>query len=102
MFDIKKKDMKGFTALLSEMEEDGDVVKSKAEYYGIPENMGLVVGKFQGHQRGFGFVIAETERPDVFIPADNVNGAMNGDKVIAKVLKKKKIMERNVKAKLLR
>jgi len=87
VFDIRKKDMKGFAALLAEMEIDGDIVKTKTEYYGIPENMGLVVGKFQGHQRGFGFVVAEVERPDVFIPADNVNGAMNGDKVLAKVLK---------------
>ncbi|MBU3181546.1 ribonuclease R [Clostridium psychrophilum] len=86
-FDIRKKDMKEFKTLLNKMEVDGDIVKSKTEYYGIPENMGFVVGKFQGHQRGFGFVIAEIERPDVFIPADNVNGAMNGDKVLAKVLK---------------
>jgi len=87
IFDIRKKEMKGFTAFLAEMEKDGDIVKSKNEYYGIPEKMGLVVGKFQGHQRGFGFVIAEVERPDIFIPADNVNGAMNGDRVLAKVLK---------------
>ncbi|MCB2295355.1 ribonuclease R [Clostridium algoriphilum] len=87
VFDIRKKDIKGFAAVLAEMEIDGDIVKTKTEYYGIPERMGLVVGKFQGHQRGFGFVIAEIERPDIFIPADNVNGAMNGDKVLAKVLK---------------
>ena len=87
VFDIRKKEMKGFSALMAEMEEDGDIVKSKNEYYGIPEKMGLVVGKFQGHQRGFGFVIADIERPDVFIPADNVNGAMNGDRVLAKILK---------------
>ena len=87
VFDIRKKDTKGFVALLDEMEKDGDIVKSHTEHYGIPEKMGLVVGKFQGHQRGFGFVIAEVERPDIFIPADNVNGAMNGDKVLAKILK---------------
>jgi len=87
VFDIRKKETKGFAALLAEMEKDGDIVKSHTEHYGIPEKMGLVVGKFQGHQRGFGFVIAEVERPDIFIPADNVNGAMNGDKVLAKILK---------------
>src|SRR5665647_847603 len=87
VFDIRKKDMKGFAALLAEMERDGDIAKSRTECYGTPEKMGLVLGKFQGHQRGFGFVIAEVERPDVFIPADNVNGAMNGDKVLAKILK---------------
>ena len=87
IFDIRKKDMKGFAAMLSDMERDGDIAKSRTECYGTPEKMGLILGKYQGHQRGFGFVIAEVERPDVFIPADNVNGAMNGDKVLAKILK---------------
>lgn len=87
VFDIKKGDTKEFANLLAAMEQNGEVVKTRTEHYGIPEKMGLVIGKFQGHQRGFGFVIAEEERPDIFIPADNVNGAMNGDKVLAKVLK---------------
>ncbi|MFT5874789.1 MAG: ribonuclease R [Clostridium sp.] len=87
VFDIKKAGMKEFSNLLADMERNGEVVKTRTEYYGIPEKMGLVIGKFQGHQRGFGFVIADEERPDIFITADNVNGAMNGDKVLAKILK---------------
>ncbi|MCJ7690679.1 MAG: ribonuclease R, partial [Clostridiaceae bacterium] len=87
VFDVKKGDMKEFATLLAAMEEKGDVVKTRTEHYGIPERMGLVIGRFQGHQRGFGFVIAQEERPDIFITADNVNGAMNGDTVIAKILK---------------
>ncbi len=87
VFDIRKGDMKEFTSLLAGMEKDGEIIKTRTEHYGIPEKMGLVIGKFQGHQRGFGFVIADEERPDIFIPADNVNGAMNGDRVLAKVLK---------------
>ncbi|MCB2312324.1 ribonuclease R [Clostridium tagluense] len=87
VFSIKKANMKDFAKLLSEMEKDGQIVKTRTEHYGIPEKMGIVSGKFQGHQRGFGFVIADEERPDIFIPADNVNGAMNGDRVLAKILK---------------
>ena len=87
VFHIKKADMKEFKNLLAEMEKSGQIVRTRTEHYGIPEKMGLVIGKFQGHQRGFGFVIAEVERPDIFIPADNVNGAMNGDIVLAKILK---------------
>lgn len=87
VFSIKKANMKDFTNLLSEMEKNGQIVKTRTEHYGIPEKMGIVSGKFQGHQRGFGFVIADEERPDIFIPADNVNGAMNGDRVLAKILK---------------
>ena len=87
VFNIKKASLKEFKGLLTDMEKDGQIVKTRTEHYGIPERMGIVIGKFQGHQRGFGFVIADVERPDIFIPADNVNGAMNGDKVLAKVLK---------------
>ena len=41
---------------------------------GIPEKMGLVffLELFKGIKRGFGFVIADEERPDIFIPANNV------------------------------
>lgn len=87
IFDIKKKERPEFEELLNQMEKDGQIVKNRTEHYGIPERMGLVVGKFQGHHKGYGFVIAEIERPDIFIPSSNVNGAMNGDKVIAKILK---------------
>jgi ribonuclease R len=51
----------------------------------VPDRMGLVVGRLQGHQKGFAFVIPEEERPDVFIPSSYLNGAMHGDKVVAKV-----------------
>jgi len=87
VFNIKKANMKDFIELLTGMEKNGEIVKTRTEHYGIPEKMGIVIGKFQGHQRGFGFVIADEERPDIFIPADNVNGAMNGDRVLAKILK---------------
>ncbi|MDF2881066.1 MAG: ribonuclease [Clostridiaceae bacterium] len=87
IFDIKKKERSEFEELLNQMEKDGQIVKNRTEHYGIPDRMGLVVGKFQGHHKGFGFVIAEVERPDIFIPSSNVNGAMHGDKVIAKILK---------------
>src|SRR5690606_25382948 len=87
VFSIGKKDIKEFKKLLNDMEKDGQIIKNRAEYYGIPEKMGLVSGTFQGHQRGFGFVIADEERPDIFIPANNVKGAMHGDRVVVKILK---------------
>ncbi len=48
--------------------------------------MNLVVGRLQGHDRGFGFVIPENEDTnDVFVSADSMNGAMHNDRVIARV-----------------
>ena len=48
--------------------------------------MGLIPGKIQIHQKGFGFLIPEYEgEKDVFIQSSCMNGAMNGDKVLAQI-----------------
>lgn len=85
VFDIKKSERKDFEKILNGMEKDGQIVKTRTEHYGVPDRMGLVVGRLQGHQKGFGFVIAEEERPDVFVPSSYMNGAMHGDKVVVKI-----------------
>ena len=87
VFAIKKADNRDFKEVLKTMEKDGQIIRNSAGNFGVPENMGLLVGKFQGHQKGFGFVILGNERPDIYIPSSAVNGAMNGDKVIAKILR---------------
>ncbi|NMM65260.1 ribonuclease R [Clostridium sp. P21] len=85
VFDVKKSERKDFEKILDDMESDGEIVKTRTEYYGVPDRMGLVVGKLQGHTKGFGFVITGDDRPDIFIPSSYMNGAMNGDKVVAKI-----------------
>ncbi|MDP4177933.1 MAG: ribonuclease R [Bacillota bacterium] len=87
IFDIKKADMKDFQNTINDMEKNGEVIRTRTDHFGVPEKMGLVLGKFQGHQKGYGFVIPDAERPDIFIPSSFVNGAMNGDKVVAKITK---------------
>lgn len=89
VFGMRKGDRKEFKKILSGMEKDGLIVKNKSGKYGVPNRMGLVTGKFQGNQRGFGFVMPE-DGVDVFIPISGVNGAMNGDYVIARVVKEEK------------
>lgn len=84
---ISKEDIRMFEDALEDMETDGDLIRIKSNLYGLPEKMGLIVGKLQGHQKGYGFVIPENGESDVFIPIANMYGAMHGDKVIAKVLR---------------
>lgn len=85
VFGISKREMDEFQDLLDQMEKDGQIIKTRTNLYGIPEKMGLVVGKLQCHHKGYGFVIPETERTDIFITSSFMNGAMNGDKVVAKI-----------------
>lgn len=72
---------------LIKLEENGEIIKTRFGTYGLPEKMGLVSGRFQLTSKGFGFVIPDNkgERPDVFIPPRALNGAMNNDRVMARV-----------------
>lgn len=89
IFSISKEEEEEFIKVLSDMEKEGLIIRTRKNRYGIPEKMNLVVGKLQGHERGFGFVIPENSNmQDVFIPAGELNGALHGDKVIAKIINK--------------
>lgn len=86
--EIEKGDRNTFNNLLDEMEREGLIFKTKKNRYGLPERMNLVVGKLQGNARGFGFIISDLEdMADVYISQENMGGAMNGDRVVAKILK---------------
>lgn len=80
-------DHDGFLKVLQELENEGKVICTRKMKYGLPEKMNLAVGKLQGHANGFGFLIQDTPGvPDVFISADNMNGAMHNDRVVARLL----------------
>lgn len=88
-FGIEKKDMDSFFKILVGLEKEGLIIKAKNERYGLVDSDYLITGKLEGHERGFGFVVPkEKNREDVFIPAENMNGAMHGDTVIATIVKR--------------
>jgi ribonuclease R len=89
-FQIGEEEQEAFTALLDKMEEDGDIVKTRAERYGVPERFNLVRGTLQGSTKGFGFVIPDQPgKPDIYIHLNDMNGAMDGDLVLARIHKGK-------------
>ncbi len=72
-------------ALLRDMERRGEVILTRKNKYGVPEKMGLVVGRLQGHAKGFGFVLPDRfGEADIYISAENMNGAMHNDRVVAR------------------
>ncbi|MCW3488603.1 ribonuclease R [Dethiobacter alkaliphilus] len=83
-----KRDIKRFHKLLEEMEQEGKIIKTRYARYGVPEKMNLMVGTLQGNQAGFGFIIPNNrDFSDVFVPANQMNGAMHGDNVVARLIK---------------
>ncbi|MCR5756711.1 MAG: ribonuclease R [Selenomonas sp.] len=79
-----------FAGALEELEEEGAIIKNRSDLYGVPSRMHLVVGRISMTAKGFGFIIPdvrETEaETDVFVPANAVGSAMNGDRVVARVM----------------
>ncbi|MCG8483272.1 MAG: ribonuclease R, partial [Clostridia bacterium] len=111
---ILKKNRKGFGFVISESDDKGDVYISSSEMNSamhgdrvavrlmfdeegdksregevvkvIKRNNYEVVGTFDRSDK-FGFVIPDDPRVghDIFIPQDQINGAVTGDKVVAKI-----------------
>ena len=88
VFDIYPDEYKAFKKALKAMEKEGTIIRTKKDKFALPERLGLVTGQLQAHAKGYGFVIPEKEgEKDVFIPSTFINGAMNGDTVLAQVVK---------------
>jgi len=89
VLDVPMPDMELFKTMIEGLETEGRIFKTHKDRYGVPERMSLVAGRLQGNERGFGFVIPDDEdSKDIFIPADSIGGAMNNDRVIARINKK--------------
>jgi ribonuclease R len=77
-----------FKRQLNSLVASGALVQIRGNRYGLPDRMNLVVGRVQTHPRGFGFVIPEQKeegRGDIFIAGSNLNQAMHGDRVVARI-----------------
>ncbi len=86
VLDVPKEDAAEFMNILAELEREGKIIKSRRGRYMSARETGLIPGKYQGSDRGFGFVTAEGEERDIFIPPANTGGAMNGDEVMFKIV----------------
>ncbi|WP_223701377.1 ribonuclease R [Sutcliffiella deserti] len=89
-FGIKdSEEFKDFVKALVHMEDQGLIVRTRSNRYGLPEKMNLIRGKVIGHSKGFAFVMPEeANMDDVFIPPNELNNAMHGDIVLVRVNQK--------------
>ncbi len=78
-----------FLKLLNRLEQEGKVLRTRTQRYGVPERMNLLRGRLQAHPKGFGFLIPEEKgHPDVYIHANDLHGAMNGDTILVRISSK--------------
>lgn len=71
--------------IIGELIAEGKIIRTKRGKFAVPQTYNLVAGTFQGHPKGFGFLILDEEEKDIFIPASGVNGAMHKDRVMCRI-----------------
>ena len=72
------------------LQQAGHVVIGAGNVISLPSVSGRFIGKFRANPKGFGFVIPLelSAHGDLFIPPGQTADAMNGDTVVAKVVRK--------------
>lgn len=90
LFRITKKNKLEFKKLLAELFDDGKIFRNKRGKYILPDPKMYIEGTLQGHAKGFGFVIPENNlaHPDIFISPSDLMGALDGDRVLVKLINK--------------
>jgi ribonuclease R len=83
---LKVEDRAWLSRELAALASAGKLIRTRRRTYGLPQEMNLIVGRLQVTAGGYGFVIPEEgERDrDLFVPADELAGAWDGDRVVAR------------------
>lgn len=85
---VSKEERASLDKALEELVKEGKVVRADRGRYGTPETYNLMAGIFQGHPKGFGFLVSDDPlKNDLFIPADGVKTTMHKDRVMCKIVR---------------
>lgn len=87
--DVDQDDYAEFKELLRHLVDDGVLYRVKGQRYALPTKINLAVGPLQTIRSGAGFVLTE-EGPDVFIPSSALASALDGDRVVARVERRRR------------
>lgn len=90
--DLDSDDRRSLQRYLDELDSEGVIRRIKRGRYALPARENLVTGTLHCHRDGYGFLIPEDRskhKEDIFIPGRNMRGALHGDRVLARIEKKR-------------
>jgi len=87
---IDAREYPAFKRLLRELEETGQVYRARRGRYAVPSRINLVVGTLQITRGGPGFVVPDADGDDVFIPVSQLGNAYDGDRVVARIERRRR------------
>lgn len=82
---VAQTDYPSFREQLEQLEADGVLYRVQRQRYAAPERINLLVGRIQTTRGGAGFLVPEDRSPDVYIPVQALNTALDGDRVVVRV-----------------
>ena len=89
---VAEADYGSFRSAVKRLRDAGRIVMGVKNALTLPEMGNTVVGTYRANPKGFGFVVPETPNShgDLFIPPGDSGGALTGDHVVARVMKRGK------------
>jgi ribonuclease R len=101
--EIPREDRAAFRQMLKDLVAAGALIETRGNRFGLPDKMNLVVGRITIHPRGFGFVVpdrpSEGLEGDLYIAGSNLNQAMHGDRVVARI---ERVSDKGAEGRILR
>ena len=86
VLEISSQDYRRFKGLLRQLEQSGQLYRSKGNRYAVPRKINLTIGTFQVTRGGDAFLRPDsTSDRDVFVPSRNHESAMDGDRVAVRI-----------------
>lgn len=102
---LKASERKKLKKILKNLLSEGKIIRNRKGLYLPVREVKLITGYFEAHREGYGFVIPDFPKEhDLFIPPHATQGAMHGDRVVARIEQRRKregriirILERAIK-----
>lgn len=83
---VKKEERQELKEILDALESEGKIHRTQKGKY-VKGQGSRLIGVYQAHARGFGFVVMEDSDKDVFITEEESGGALQGDEVEIQITK---------------
>jgi ribonuclease R len=87
---VAEADYPEFKSQLQRLENEGLIYRVRKQRYAAPEKINLVIGRLHTIRSGAGFVVPEDGAGDLFVPWDGMGSAVHGDRVVARVEKRRR------------
>lgn len=86
LLDIRPQEFDAFARRLGAMGREGQLMQNRRGDYLIPDKADLIRGRVEGHPDGYGFLVREEEGADLFLGPKEMDKALHGDRVIARIV----------------